>query len=240
MFFKKVVPIMFITLFLIVGLSACSNKNQEKSTDDKVTVAQETNVEDFSNEATIKSIDSDNATENEEEIVTNIGDTKCSHDYYKESIVKATCTSPGYTTYKCKKCGAEKVGQRAKALDHVYDNGTIIKPSSCTENGTKTFRCIHCGKTKNIDLPALGHNYFLKNEKEATCTTNGEKTFACSNCNHTYSEPISSTEHNFNNWAASGNVHKHTCSKCGITESSSHVWDSDGDECVTCGIINFD
>ena len=217
MFLKKIVTLMFIALFAIFCLSACGNEDQEKSgsgetaatqtidvkgPNSETPAVQTTNAEDPNNAVNFENIDSNKKIENKEKIVTKASNVKCSHNYYKENITKATCTSGGYTTYKCKKCGEKKIGQKTAALNHNYDGGSITKPASCTENGIKTFTCV--------------------------------------NCHQTYLESIGALGHNFSGWEASGKVHKHTCSKCGSAETSSHIWDSDGDECVDCGIINFD
>ncbi|MDQ5983868.1 MAG: hypothetical protein RUMPE_00897 [Eubacteriales bacterium SKADARSKE-1] len=202
MFLKKILALTVMVLFVIVSFSACGNERQESPSTGETPEAQATSAEAPPNEVDPGNTDSNKEIESKGEVITNAGDNSCSHNYCKENITRATCTSAGYTTYRCKKCGEKKIGQETAALNHNYDGGSITKPASCIESGIKTF--------------------------------------TCANCHHAYSEPISALGHTFNEWTASGKVHKHTCSRCGSEETSSHIWDSDGDECVDCGIINFD
>ena len=111
------------------------------------------------------------------------------HDY-KSTVVKATCTEPGYTHYTCS-CGSSYDDNYTDALGHRYllgrclrcgikeseDEGlhihsykpTVIEPT-CTEGGYTEWKC-ECGKSFEIlHTKALGHEY-----KDGLCIRCGAK-----------------------------------------------------------------
>ena len=47
-------------------------------------------------------------------------------------------------------------------INHIWDNGTIIKEPTCTESGIKTYTCTICNKTKTEPVAALGHLFYKK------------------------------------------------------------------------------
>ena len=49
--------------------------------------------------------------------------------------------------------------QTDEILEHIYDNGKIIKEATCTTNGEKLFTCKNCGNTKTEVINKLGHNF---------------------------------------------------------------------------------
>ena len=63
------------------------------------------------------------------------GEEKCDHEY-TSVVTDPTCTSMGYTTHTCTKCGVSYKDSYVNAHGHEYENGA----------------CIHCGKPE-IKLP---------------------------------------------------------------------------------------
>ena len=85
------------------------------------------------------------------------------HDY-KSTVVKATCTEPGYTHYVCA-CGDSYVGSYTNALGHSYANG----------------KCIRCGAADPdykpvmnfVDVPSTSYCYDAVQWAVANGITNG-------------------------------------------------------------------
>ena len=97
------------------------------------------------------------------------------HNYKKGETVPATCTTEGYTEYKCEYC--KKVDQRDQKppLGHIK---TIqnAKDATCTENGyTGDTVCKVCTAVISTGetIPMTGHVIEIVNAKEATETEKG-------------------------------------------------------------------
>ncbi len=79
----------------------------------------------------------------------------CDHSYSSWTVgLEPTCTSVGYSTRTCQKCGytdykfAEKTG-------HTWDEGVVIKNSTSTEKGLKIYSCTTCRTAKTEELELL-------------------------------------------------------------------------------------
>ena len=103
------------------------------------------------------------------------------HNYKQYNVVNPTCTTKGYTTYRCA-CGDRYNGNYVNALGHNYE-ATVTAPT-CTSNGYTTHICSRCSKSY-VDsyVPATGHT-FGQDITKPTCTTYGYTTYICS-CGHT-------------------------------------------------------
>ncbi len=104
------------------------------------------------------------------------------HDYKKSSVIKPTCTSDGYSIYKCS-CGAEiKSGITAK-LEHSYESSfTVDKKATCKSVGSKSRHCKRCNaKTDVQSIKKISHSYSYVISK-ATLKKNGSKKKTCSMC----------------------------------------------------------
>ena len=55
-------------------------------------------------------------------------------------------------------------------LEHTWDEGQVTTKPSCTEKGIRTYTCKVCKATKTEDIEATGHDYKVKDNKDATCT----------------------------------------------------------------------
>ena len=113
-------------------------------------------------------------------------------------------------------------------IDHIWDNGTIIKEATCIESGIKTYTCTICNKTKTETVEALGH--FFSNEwiidKPATCQNEGIKSYHCTRCNEKQNvTTISKLDHEWDNgkviteptYTSEGKT-KYTCKNCSFTK----------------------
>lgn len=83
------------------------------------------------------------------------------------------------------------------------------------------------------------HKYVENVVAMPTCAKKGRRVFTCSGCGNAYSEEINALGHSFNGWTPDQVSHRHTCSRCGLSENRNHVWNSDG-ECSVCGVMNPD
>lgn len=102
---------------------------------------------------------------------------------YTATVTPATCTSGGYTTYKCS-CGDSYTGNSTTAFGHDYK--TTTTSASCTSGGYTTHKCSRCNNSYiDNQTSALGHSY-LATTTESTCTSGGSTTYKCSRCNYSY------------------------------------------------------
>ena len=82
--------------------------------------------------------------------------TICEHTYV--SVVTApTCTTKGYTTYTCSKCGSSYVDNETAALDHDVKETRL--EATCTADGSATKECTRCDYKEVTAIPASGHDY---------------------------------------------------------------------------------
>lgn len=145
------------------------------------------------------------------------------HYYVKTTTTAPTCTSDGYSTYKCDNCGNTYNADIVPALGHNY---VVIQKieSTCTAEGYSVYKCSRCGATYNDDIvSANGHDYGgWKTIKEPTCTGAGEKRRDCIGCSAYETQSIAPTGHSYvktdtaPSCTAEG-YSTYTCSKCNDT-----------------------
>ena len=80
-------------------------------------------------------------------------------------------------------------------LDHTWDDGQVTTKPTCTKKGIRTYTCKVCKATKTADIEATGHDYKVKDHKDATCTEDGYTTSVCKNCGDEKKETIKATGH---------------------------------------------
>lgn len=107
---------------------------------------------------------------------------------------EASCDHTGVKTYTCKACGDTRT-ETIAMLEHTWDDGQVTTKPSCTEKGIRTYTCKVCKATKTEDIEATGHDYKVKDHKDATCTEDGYTTSVCKNCGDEKKETIKSTGH---------------------------------------------
>ena len=101
---------------------------------------------------------------------------------YEATTVAATCTSKGYTTYTCSKCG-DSYKEEIPVLGHNYES--VVTEPTCDKAGYTTYTCAGCGDSYAEEIPALGHDYKAV-VTEPTCDKAGCTTYTCVNCGDSY------------------------------------------------------
>lgn len=126
----------------------------------------------------------------------------------EKAATAATCTTPAYTAqYYCTVCNefvkatVDTSVNKGKALGHIINKSTLkntAKAVTCEEIGYPKgcYGCTRCGhyvsnKGVNVEIPALGHNYYKLASKANSCTADGydtklisanETVYGCKNC----------------------------------------------------------
>ena len=175
---------------------------------------------------------------------------KLPHDFVADTPVPASCTSSGYTPYKCANCDEAYVKITAPAKGHSYAEVVGSSTATCTAAGTKTLKCTACDSTITVAVPALGHDYQKTTSTAATCAAAATETYKCSRCdaNYTISVGDKTTAHDWNEWTVVENAtydslgyKTRTCKVCGKLEVETipclgdHVFDKEtGRQPATC------
>lgn len=107
---------------------------------------------------------------------------------------KVSCDHTGVKTYTCKTCGDTRT-ETIAMLEHTWDEGQVTTKPTCTKKGIRTYTCKVCKATKTADIEATGHDYKVKDHKDATCTEDGYTTSVCKNCGDEKKETIKATGH---------------------------------------------
>lgn len=145
---------------------------------------------------------------------------KTDHKWDKGQVTtKPTCTEPGVKTYTCTVCKTTKTETIAKT-GHDYTE-KVVSPT-CESDGYTIFTCNNCGDiyTGNV-TEKLGHDYQLKDHKDATCTEAGYDYYECSrDALHNYTEAIPATDHMYGKevvepTCTEPGYTKYTCAYCG-------------------------
>ena len=124
----------------------------------------------------------------------------CKHNY-QTVVTKPTCTTDGYTTYTCTKCGDSYQGNTVMAPGHSWKDANCQSVKTCTV----------CGLTQGN----LGAHAYNKVVTAPTCTTDGYTTYTCKFCADTYrSNFILATGHNWADPSCTDAMH---CITCGLT-----------------------
>ena len=94
---------------------------------------------------------------------------------YNEVVIAPTCTTDGYTTHTCSRCGDSYEDSKTAALGHneVID---AAKEATCTETGlTEGKHCGRCGEVlvAQKTIEALGHKEVIDDAIAPTCTETG-------------------------------------------------------------------
>lgn len=112
------------------------------------------------------------------------------HSWDEGTVVAPKCgdelleENKGYTLYTCTKCEQTKKENITEALIHEWEDAKVLVPAGCETTGTMLKKCIHCGKEKEVEIPAIGHDYSIEAEvlKEADCFNTGLVKKECSHC----------------------------------------------------------
>ena len=132
---------------------------------------------------------------------------------------EASCDHTGVKTYTCKACGDTRT-ETIAMLEHTWDDGQVTTKPTCTKKGIRTYTCKVCKATKTEDIAATGHDYKVKDHKDATCTEDGYTTSVCKNCGDEKKETIKATGHDWNKGEATT---KATCTEAGVMTYTCNV-----------------
>jgi len=125
---------------------------------------------------------------------------KAQHEFGVLNTTDPTCTSSGYTTYKCENCNV--------TYNEIGDNATghqlVITPAgaTCTTGGKVIVTCESCDLYQETDDPALGHSYAKVSETPADCAVAATETYKCSRCDASYTISVGNKteDHAWNEW----------------------------------------
>ena len=146
------------------------------------------------------------------EIISELGHT---YTVFVETI-DATCTTDGYTTYKCERCDETENRDITKALGHTEVIIPAVDATCTTVGNTAGKKCSVCGVILDapIEIPMTEHNW---NEgvviQEATCTEQGKTLFTCIDC-ETQEEKTTEAKGHTLTRATSATQHWMTCTVC--------------------------
>lgn len=84
--------------------------------------------------------------------------TACIHNFTQGESVAPTCTSIGYESTTCTKCGYTEYSFK-EALGHSFKEGYTLTEASCTEEGLSFEFCSKCGTVKAVTTPREPHSY---------------------------------------------------------------------------------
>lgn len=132
---------------------------------------------------------------------------------------KASCDHTGVKTYTCKACGDTRT-ETIAMLEHTWDEGQVTTKPTCTQKGIRTYTCKVCKATKTEEIAATGHDYKVKDHKDATCTEDGYTTSVCKNCGDEKKETIKATGHDWNKGEVTT---KATCTETGVMTYTCNV-----------------
>lgn len=132
---------------------------------------------------------------------------------------EASCDHTGVKTYTCKTCGDTRT-ETIAMLEHTWDEGQVTTKPTCTKKGIRTYTCKVCKATKTADIEATGHDYKVKDHKDATCTEDGYTTSVCKNCGDEKKETIKATGHDWNKGEVTT---KATCTEAGVMTYTCNV-----------------
>lgn len=152
---------------------------------------------------------------------------------YNDLVTPPTCTSQGYTTHTCSRCGDSYVDDYIDVIAHtpsetVKENEKV---AACTENGSydSVVYCAICKgelsrETKVIEK--LGHDY-RSVVTPPTCTEQGYTTHTCTRCSDNYKDNYTNALGHTPGTAVKENEKAATCTANGSYDSVVY--------CTACG-----
>ena len=143
------------------------------------------------------------------------------HDWDDWKVTKeATCTETGVKTRTCKRDASHTETETIAKTGHDYTEKVV--PPTCESDGYTIFTCNNCGDIYTGTVTTkLGHDYQLKDHKDATCTEAGYDYYECSrDALHNYTEAIPATDHMYGKevvepTCTEPGYTKYTCAYCG-------------------------
>ncbi len=134
---------------------------------------------------------------------------------YRKNIVDPTCTDSGQEGVFCATCGAQYLTNTLDMLGHDY--------SECFSNGNGTHSrtCSRCHYVESSSCRCETETH------QATCIDYGYTKHTCSVCGYTYKDNFTNAlGHDWSRFIddENGVSHTATCERCGISETSAHLW----------------
>ena len=163
------------------------------------------------------------------------------HDWDDWKVTKeATCTETGVKTRTCKRDASHTETETIAKTGHDYTEKVV--PPTCESDGYTIFTCNNCGDiyTGNVTTK-LGHDYQLKDHKDATCTEAGYDYYECSrDASHHYTKAIPATDHMYGKevvepTCTEPGYTKYTCAYCGDSYTTDEKPALDHEEVVISG-----
>lgn len=163
------------------------------------------------------------------------------HDWDNGKVTTpATCTKDGVRTYTCKRDSSHTYTEAIAATGHVYTEEVVLP--TCESDGYTIFTCNNCGDIYTGNVTAkLGHDYQLKDHKDATCTEAGYDYYECSrDALHNYTEAIPATDHMYGKevvepTCTEPGYTKYTCAYCGDSYTTDEKPELGHEEVVISG-----
>lgn len=109
------------------------------------------------------------------------------HYYVKESVVQATCTTQGYTIYRCTGCGDSYNAEYVNASGHDFSEWENLTEANCTSSGVAQRKCAVCLQTETKIVSPLGHD-FKTEVIVASCLEQGYTMHTCLRCGTGYND----------------------------------------------------
>lgn len=231
---KKLFALILATV-MVLALVACGGGNGNATTDENTDLTTNNTTEatdgtpgtnesstngDASADTTSPDTTPDTTTPTTNSVTNTTSVTQQSHAHsYVATVTAPTCTTEGYTTYKCA-CGDSYTGNKVSAAHRFGPWETTRYPSSLAP-GLKERVCEKCGvkETEEIIKHMCSHTQTLT--KEPTCIEEGIWTYTCS-CGDTFTESHPKIDHTYKSSTVIANClnsgyEEHTCSVCGYS-----------------------
>ncbi len=149
------------------------------------------------------------------------------HDYtvYVETV-DYTCTTDGYTVYKCSRCDEKEKRNITNAAHRPKADATVMQKATCEADGYKAILCSECDEELSTEtIEKRAHVYKDNGEaQKATCLADGVMNTICENeetdtheaCTHESTRAITKLAHSYTGeyvWynAADSKTHARKC-----------------------------
>lgn len=113
--------------------------------------------------------------------------------YVIDKVIESSCSTEGYTIYRCISCDNIKYDDYTTKGNHKYNNYQINP--TCINGGGICYYCVYCNYNYSIySSPPLGHNYEYT-IIDSTCYEEGKRIIECTDCNYYIEEEIPIKNH---------------------------------------------
>ncbi len=103
------------------------------------------------------------------------------HIYEIKETVPASCEEDGYTIFECKINNDHQYKETIHKTGHSFKAWEIKEPAQCEIKGLRISQCCLCSYYLSEEIPALGHQYEMKEVIPATCEEEGIIIYECQN-----------------------------------------------------------